>query len=72
MTCQTCPDIIMMTSPESETLSMVSSSQAATASVGARKIAQDEGDVDGCIVWRRILEAIEELTGVRRGDELLN
>jgi len=22
---------------------------------------QDEGDVDGCMVWHRILEAIEEL-----------
>ena len=29
----------------------------------------DEGDVDGCMVWRRILEAIDELTrGPRKGE----
>ena len=32
----------------------------------------EEGDVDGAAVWRRILEAIEELQRVRRDDELLN
>jgi hypothetical protein len=32
----------------------------------------EEGDVDGAAVWRRILEAIEELQRVRRGDEFLN
>ena len=29
----------------------------------------DEGDVDGAAIWRRILEAIDELTrGRRKGD----
>ena len=32
----------------------------------------DDGDLDGAIVWRRILEAIEELTRGRREDESLN
>ena len=32
----------------------------------------DEGDLDGAIVWRRILEAIDELTRCRRNDEPLN
>ena len=33
---------------------------------------QDEGDLDGAVVWRRILEAIDELTRGRRNGELLN
>ena len=33
---------------------------------------QDEGDVDGAVVWRRILEAIDELTRSRREGESLN
>ncbi len=37
----------------------------------AEKLA-DEGDLDGAIVWRRILEAIDELTRVRREGESLN
>ena len=32
----------------------------------------DEGDVDGALVWRRILEAIDELRRERREGELLN
>ena len=32
----------------------------------------DDGDVEGSGVWRRILEAIEELQRRRREDELLN
>jgi hypothetical protein len=32
----------------------------------------DGGDMDGAVVWRRILEAIEELQRGRREDELLN
>jgi hypothetical protein len=32
----------------------------------------DEGDLDGAIVWRRILEAIGELTRTRRDGESLN
>ena len=32
----------------------------------------DEGDVDGAVVWRRILEAIEELQRGRREGEPLN
>ena len=32
----------------------------------------DEGDVDGAVVWRRILEAIEEQRRGRRDDEFLN
>jgi hypothetical protein len=32
----------------------------------------DEGDVDGAMVWRRILEAIVELQQERREDEALN
>jgi hypothetical protein len=32
----------------------------------------DEGDVDGAVVWRRILEAIEELKRGRREGEPLN
>lgn len=32
----------------------------------------DEGDLDGAIVWRRILEAIEELQRGRREGEPLN
>ena len=32
----------------------------------------DEGDLDGAAVWRRILEAIDELQRGRREDELLN
>jgi hypothetical protein len=32
----------------------------------------DEGDVDGALVWRRILEAIEELQRERRNGEPLN
>ena len=32
----------------------------------------DEGDVDGVVVWRRILEAIDELQRGRREGELLN
>ena len=33
---------------------------------------QDGGDVDGAVVWRRILEAVEELTRTRRDGEALN
>jgi hypothetical protein len=33
---------------------------------------QDEGDVDGCIVWRWILEAIEDLTRRRCDGESVN
>jgi hypothetical protein len=32
----------------------------------------DEGDLDGAMVWRRILEAIEELQRGRREEEFLN
>jgi hypothetical protein len=32
----------------------------------------EEGDADGAIVWRRILEAIVELQRERREDEALN
>jgi hypothetical protein len=32
----------------------------------------DEGDLDGMVVWRRILEAIDELTRGRRDGESLN
>jgi hypothetical protein len=32
----------------------------------------DEGDVDGALTWRRILEAIEELQRGRREDEPIN
>ena len=32
----------------------------------------EEGDLDGAIVWRRILEAIGELTRTRRDGEPLN
>jgi hypothetical protein len=32
----------------------------------------DEGDVDGAVIWRRILEAIEELQRGRREGERLN
>jgi hypothetical protein len=32
----------------------------------------DEGDVDGATVWRRILEAIDELRRGRREGEALN
>ncbi len=32
----------------------------------------EEGDVDGVAVWRRILEAIDELQRGRREEELLN
>ena len=32
----------------------------------------DEGDVDGAMVWRRILEAIVELQRERKEDEALN
>ncbi len=32
----------------------------------------EEGDVDGAAVWRRILEAIEELQRERREGEPLN
>jgi len=32
----------------------------------------DEGDLDGVAVWRRILEAIDELQRERRDDEALN
>jgi hypothetical protein len=32
----------------------------------------NEGDVDGVVVWRRILEAIDELQRGRREGELLN
>jgi hypothetical protein len=32
----------------------------------------EEGDIDGAVVWRRILEAIEELTRGRREGEALN
>jgi hypothetical protein len=32
----------------------------------------EDGDVDGTVVWRRIIDAIEELQRGRRGDELLN
>jgi hypothetical protein len=32
----------------------------------------DEGDVDGAVTWRRILEAIDELQRGRRDDEPLN
>jgi len=32
----------------------------------------DEGDVDGAVVWRRILEAIDELRRGRRDREPLN
>jgi len=32
----------------------------------------EEGDVDGVAVWRRILEAIDELQRGRREGELLN
>ena len=31
-----------------------------------------EGDVDGCAVWRQILEAIDELTRPRRDGDPLN
>jgi hypothetical protein len=30
------------------------------------------GDMDGAVVWRRIIDAIEELQRGRRGDEFLN
>jgi hypothetical protein len=33
---------------------------------------QDQGDLDGAKVWRRILEAIDELRRVRREGEPLN
>ena len=32
----------------------------------------DEGDMDGAAVWRRILEAIDELTRGRREGEAVN
>ena len=32
----------------------------------------DEGDADGAVVWRRILEAIDELQRGRREGEFLN
>ena len=32
----------------------------------------EEGDADGAVVWRRILEAIVELQRPRQGDEALN
>jgi len=32
----------------------------------------DEGDLDGVAVWRRIIEAIDELQRERRDDEALN
>jgi putative SOS response-associated peptidase YedK len=32
----------------------------------------DEGDVDDCLAWRRILEAIDELTRGRRKGEVVN
>jgi hypothetical protein len=33
---------------------------------------QDEGDVDGAAIWRRILEAIDELTRGRREGDAVN
>jgi hypothetical protein len=39
---------------------------------GRADVLLEEGDLDGAAIWRRILEAIEELTRGRREGEAVN
>ena len=46
--------------------------EAATFAAGRAELLLEEDDIDGALVWRRILEAIEELQRGPREDEAVN
>jgi len=46
--------------------------EAATFAAGRAELLLEEDDIDGALVWRRILAAIEELQRGRREGEAVN